>query len=102
MSLPRLPRRIVATLAAGLLVTTFPALAQAAESPAQIDAAARAAVAEAGLVCNVTGAVARGKVGKDKAYEVSCADAPGWMVVASKPVQTFNCLATAEIGRAHV
>ncbi len=95
MFLPRLSIRLVAALAAGLMAAAVPALAQAADSPAQVDAAARAAVAEAGLVCNVTGSVARGKVGRDKAYEVSCADAPGWMVVTSKPIQTFNCLATA-------
>ncbi|RZJ80927.1 MAG: hypothetical protein EON88_31495 [Brevundimonas sp.] len=62
--------------------------------PAEVQQAARAAVQQAGIQCDVTAASNPGETPDGPIYEVSCADAPGWLVIAS-PSQSFNCLVLA-------
>lgn len=62
-------------------------------NPAEISAGAQAAITAAGLQCRMTGATAAGQSDAGAVYEVTCADAPGEMILATTPPQTFNCLA---------
>ncbi|RZJ38341.1 MAG: hypothetical protein EON86_15880 [Brevundimonas sp.] len=62
--------------------------------PAEVQQAARAAVQQAGVQCDVTAASNPGETPDGPVYEVACADAPGWLLVAS-PAQGFNCLVLA-------
>lgn len=91
------PRRLFATAVIGLFAAAaLPGAALAAKpDPAKIRAAADKAVADAGLACQVSEATNPGKAGKEQVYEVSCADGPGWIIVATNPPQVFNCLAIA-------
>ncbi len=69
--------------------------AAAAATPEQILAAAQAQVAAAGVDCQVTEAVNPGLVGENQVYEAACANAPGYILIASTPPQAFNCLELA-------
>lgn len=60
---------------------------------AEVSAGAQAAITAAGVQCTMTGATSPGQSDAGVVYEVSCADAPGLMILASTPPQTFNCLA---------
>ncbi|MFN3558031.1 MAG: hypothetical protein ACK4UQ_01995 [Brevundimonas sp.] len=62
--------------------------------PAEVQQAARAAVQQAGVQCDVTAASNPGETPDGPVYEVACADAPGWLLVAS-PAKGFNCLVLA-------
>lgn len=91
-----LARRLTAAAIAGLFAAGLPAAAMAAKpDPARIKADAQAAATAAGLNCQVSDAANPGKAGADPVYEVACADAPGWLVIASAQPQAFNCLAIA-------
>lgn len=63
--------------------------------PAQVQQAARTAVQQAGVQCDVTAASNPGDTPSGPVYEVACADAPGWLLVGADPVQGFNCLVLA-------
>lgn len=63
--------------------------------PAEVQQAARAAVTQAGVQCDVTSASNPGDTPGGPVYEVACADAPGWLLVGAAPVQAFNCLVLA-------
>lgn len=67
----------------------------AAPTPEEIVAAAQAQVAAAGLDCQVTEAINPGLVGEAQVYEVACASAPGYILIASTPPQASNCLELA-------
>lgn len=63
-------------------------------SPAETEARAREVIAELGLQCTVGEAVTAGRSADDKlVLEVSCVDAPGYLLAAATPPQAFNCLA---------
>lgn len=58
--------------------------------------AARDAAARAGIDCNVTEAALRGLDNvRNRHYEVSCLDAPGYLIVAGTSVAAYNCLLLA-------
>lgn len=58
--------------------------------------AARDAAARAGIDCNVTEAALRGLDNvRNRHYEVSCLDAPGYLIVAGTSVTADNCLLLA-------
>lgn len=68
-----------------------------------VRASAQAQVSAAGLTCELTEAINPGKVGEADVYEVACANAPGYIILASTPAQTFDCIelaGTAAIARA--
>jgi len=69
--------------------------APAAPSPEAVLAAAQAQVTSAGLDCQVAGAANPGMIGEHQVYEVACASAPGYILIASTPPQAFNCLELA-------
>lgn len=97
MPFAALPRHWLTAAVIGLFAAAaLPGLALAAKpDPAKIKAAAAKAAADAGLTCQVADGTNPGKAGKDAVYEVSCTDGPGWLIVATNPPQTFNCLAIA-------
>lgn len=65
--------------------------------PAQVQQAARAAVTQAGVQCEVTAASNPGDTPDGAVYEVACADAPGWLLVGgAASTQAFNCIALAD------
>lgn len=65
-------------------------------SPAEIRAEAEAAVAGSGLPCTMSGVRLAGQTStRQRVYEVSCATTPGFLVVVSEPVTTFNCIQLA-------
>ncbi len=66
-----------------------------APTPEQILAAAQAQVTASGIACRPTGAANPGLIGVDQVYEVACADAPGYILIASTPPQVSNCLELA-------
>ncbi len=64
--------------------------------PEEVRAAAQAQIAAAGLACQVTEAVSPGETAEQTPlYEAACADAPGYILIASSPPQAFNCLELA-------
>ena len=63
-------------------------------------AAAQRQLESAGIECQVQEAINPGVAGDAQVYEVACLDAPGYILVASEPPQTFNCLELA--GSAYV
>ena len=69
--------------------------APAAQTPEQIVAAAQAQVQAAGLDCQVTEAANPGLIGESQVYEAACASGPGYILIASTPPQSFNCLELA-------
>ncbi len=73
-----------------------PAAAPAPATPEQIKAAAQAQAAAAGLTCQVTEAANPGvNAEQQKIYEVACATGPGYVLIASTPPQSFDCLELA-------
>jgi hypothetical protein len=70
--------------------------APAAPTPEELKAAAQVAVTAAGLDCQVTEAISPGVTAEQtRTFEAACASGPGYIVVASTPPQTFNCLELA-------
>lgn len=69
--------------------------APAAQTPEQIVAAAQAQAQAAGVDCQVTAAANPGLIGESQVYEAACASGPGYILIASTPPQTFNCLELA-------
>ena len=68
----------------------------AAPTPEQNKAAAQALATAAGLTCQVSDAVLLGATAELQAtYEATCASGPAYLLVASTPPQTFNCLELA-------
>lgn len=64
--------------------------------PDEARAAAQAQIAAAGLTCQITEAVSPGlNAEQTPIYEAACADAPGYILIASTPPQAFNCLELA-------
>lgn len=64
-----------------------------ARAQGDIDNAARAAVAKAGLSCDVTASANPGRTSARKPiYEVACATGPGYIVIDSDPAESFNCI----------
>jgi len=58
--------------------------------------AARDAAAQAGLDCEVSEATLRGLDNfRNRHYEVSCLDAPGYLIVSGTSVTAYNCLLLA-------
>ena len=72
------------------------AVAPPSATRAQIRGAAQALATSAGLDCRVTDASHPG-VNPEEApiYEAACADQPGYLLIASTPPQSFNCLELA-------
>lgn len=62
-------------------------------SPEDMRLGAAEAVAAAGLQCTIGDVSNPGQADAGPVYEVSCADGPGLLLVASTPPATFNCLA---------
>lgn len=62
-------------------------------TPEEIRAAATASLATAGVQCQIEDAANPGRSGADRLFEVSCADAPGLLVVAAETPTLINCLA---------
>lgn len=68
----------------------------AAPTPEQIMAEAQAQATGAGLVCQVTGASQPGVTAEQvKIYEAACATGQGYILIASTPPQSFDCLELA-------
>lgn len=73
-----------------------PAAPAAAATPEELKAAAQAQATAAGLTCQVTEAVNPGVTAEQvKIYEAACASGPGYILIASTPPQTFDCLELA-------
>lgn len=73
-----------------------PAAAPAAATPEEIKAAAQAQATAAGLTCQVTEAANPGVTAEQvKIYEAACATGPGYILIASTPPQSFDCLELA-------
>lgn len=70
-----------------------PARRRGQPGAAEVSAGAQAAITAAGAQCAMTGATSPGSSDAGAVYEVSCADAPGLLILASTPPQIFNCLA---------
>jgi len=68
-----------------------------AVTPEEARTAAQAVLTTAGIACQVQSAVFLGNTTTDqqKSYEAICNGGPGYIVVASTPPQTFNCLELA-------
>jgi hypothetical protein len=65
-------------------------------SPEEIKAAAQAQLIAAGAACQVTEAVQPGINAERQAiYEAACAEGPGYIVIASTPPQSIDCLELA-------
>ena len=70
--------------------------APAVATPEEIKAAAQAQATAAGLTCQVTEAVNPGVTAEQvKIYEAACASGPGYILIASTPPQSFDCLELA-------
>lgn len=70
--------------------------AVAAATPEEIKAAAQAQAIAAGLTCQVTEASNPGVTAEQvKIYETACATGPGYILIASTPPQSFDCLELA-------
>ena len=73
-----------------------PAAPAAAATPEALQAAAQAQATAAGLTCQVTEAVNPGVTAEQmKIYEAACASGPGYILIASTPPQSFDCLELA-------
>ena len=104
-------RKMIAAMGTALMMAA--ALASATTASAQNRRAARAPTAEqnvaaaqvvataAGLSCQVTEATLLGKTDGDNAdfYEAACATGPGYLLVASTPPQSFDCVLLAAQAR---
>ena len=72
------------------------AAAAAAPTPEQIVAEAQAQATAAGLACQVTAAAQPGVTAEQvKIYEAACANGQGFILIASTPPQSFDCLELA-------
>ena len=70
--------------------------AAAVVTPEQIKAAAQAQLVAAGVSCQVSEAAQPGVNAEQQLiYEAACTDGPGYILIASTPVQAFNCLELA-------
>jgi hypothetical protein len=79
-----------------------PAPAAAAPTPEEIRAAAQAQLTAANLSCTLTEAANPGVIGESQVYEAACANAEGYILIASTPPQSFSCIelaGTAAIAR---
>ncbi len=79
-----------------------PAPAAEQQTPEAIRAAAQAQLTANGLTCELTEASNPGLIAEAQVYEAACANAPGYILIASTPPQSFNCLelaGTAAIAR---
>lgn len=75
----------------------------AAPDPAAILATAQGHATAAGLTCQGTEAAHPGRIGEAEVYEIACAGSSGYIILASTPAQTFDCIelaGTAAIARA--
>lgn len=67
-----------------------------AATPEEVKAAAQVQATAAGLTCQVTEAVNPGVTAEQvKIYEAACATGPGYILIASTPPQSFDCLELA-------
>lgn len=67
-----------------------------AATPEENKTAAQTLLTAAGVGCQVSEAILLGTTAEQQAtYEATCAAGPGFLVVASTPPQTFNCLELA-------
>jgi hypothetical protein len=65
-------------------------------TPEENKAATQALLTGAGIGCQVSEAILLGTTAElQSTYEATCANGPGYLVVASTPPQTFNCLELA-------
>ncbi|HZV85750.1 MAG TPA: hypothetical protein VFF48_12260 [Brevundimonas sp.] len=70
--------------------------APVAPTPEELKAAAQVQATAAGLECQVTEAASLGVTAEQaRTFEAACASGPGYILVASTPPQTFNCLELA-------
>lgn len=72
-----------------------PPPAAVAQTPEQIKAAAQVQLTAAGITCELTEATNPGMITEAQVYEAACANAPGYILIASTPPQTFNCIELA-------
>ena len=73
-----------------------PAAAPTPATPEEIKAAAQLQATAAGLTCQVTEAANPGvNAEQQKIYEAACATGPGYVLIASTPPQSFDCLELA-------
>ena len=73
-----------------------PAAPAPVATPEEIKAAAQAQLIAAGVSCQVSEAAQPGiNAEQQLIYEAACADGPGFILIASTPVQAFNCLELA-------
>lgn len=73
-----------------------PASAPAAATPEEIRAAAQLLATASGLTCQVTDAANPGVTAEQiKTYEAVCATGPGYVLIASAPPQSYDCLELA-------
>jgi hypothetical protein len=73
------------------------------QTPEQISAAAQAQLTAAGVTCQLTEAVNPGTISDAQVYEAACANASGYILIATTPTQAFSCIelaGTAAIARA--
>lgn len=68
---------------------------RAQPTPEQINAAAQVQLTAAGISCTLTEARSPGMIGEFQVIEAACADAEGWLLIASTPVQAFGCIELA-------
>lgn len=74
----------------------------AAPTPEEVKAAAQAQLTAAGVTCEVTEANNPGTIAEAAVYEAACANASGYLLIASTPPQAFSCIelaGTAAIAR---
>lgn len=72
-------------------------------TPEQVRAAAQAQLTAAGVACELTEASNPGLITGSQMYETVCANAEGYILIASTPPQAFSCIelaGTAAIARA--
>ena len=70
--------------------------ATVAATPEEVRAAAQAQATAAGLTCQVTEAANPGVTAEQvKIYEAACTVGPGYVLIASTPPQSFDCLELA-------
>ena len=73
-----------------------PAAAPPPATPEEIKAAAQALATATGLTCQVSEAINPGVTAEQqKIYEAACATGPGYVLIASTPPQSFDCLELA-------
>lgn len=73
------------------------------QAPEQIRAATQAQLTGANVSCTLTDASNPGAIGGSAVYEAACANAEGYILIASTPPQAFSCIelaGTAAIARA--